>query len=422
MSAAGLSELGLSLPGVGAPAADAMLVDDVGPSSAGPATPVVKDLYTQLKECQRELEFLKIQEEYIKDESKHLKRELLRAKDEVKRIQSVPLTIGQFNELIDEAHGIVSSTAGQTHYVRILSTINRELLKPNTSVALHRYSSALVDILPNEADSAISMMQMTEKPDTSYSDIGGLDIQKQEIREAVELPLTHFQLYRQIGIDPPRGVLLYGPPGTGKTMMAKAVAHHTTAAFLRVVGSEFVQKYLGEGPRMVRDVFRLARENAPAIIFIDEVDAIATKRFDAQTGADREVQRILLELLNQMDGFDQTVNVKVIMATNRADTLDPALLRPGRLDRKIEFPTPDRRQKRLIFQVCTAKMNLSEEIELEDFVQRPEKLSAADISSICQEAGLHAVRENRYVILNKDFEKSYKNNTKRNEQDFEFYN
>jgi len=413
----------LSLP-VAAPATAASADVEMGAAEEVPVAAAVapKDLYTQLKECQKELDFLKIQEAYIKDESKHLKRELLRAKEEVKRIQSVPLTIGQFIELIDEAHGIVSSTAGQNHYVRILSTINREELKPNTSVALHRYSSSLVDTLPNEADSAISMMQMTEKPDTSYSDIGGLDIQKQEIREAVELPLTHFQLYRQIGIDPPRGVLLYGPPGTGKTMMAKAVAHHTTAAFIRVVGSEFVQKYLGEGPRMVRDVFRMAKENAPAIVFIDEVDAIATKRFDAQTGADREVQRILLELLNQMDGFDQTVNVKVIMATNRQDTLDPALLRPGRLDRKIEFPNPDRRQKRLIFQVCTAKMNLSEEIELEDFVQRPEKLSAADISAICQEAGLHAVRQNRYVILNKDFEKAYKNNIKRSDQEFEFYN
>ena len=161
-------------------------------------------------------------------------------------------------------------------------------------------------------------------------------------------------------------MLLYGPPGTGKTMLVKAVAHHTTASFIRVNGSEFVQKYLGEGPRMVRDVFRLARENSPSIIFIDEVDAIATKRFDAQTGADREVQRILLELLNQMDGFDQTSNVKVIMATNRADTLDPALLRPGRLDRKIEFPTPDRRQKRLILTTLTSKMNLSEEVDLED--------------------------------------------------------
>merc|ERR1712146_534625 len=155
-------------------------------------------------------------------------------------------------------------------------------------------------------------------------DVGGMDVQKQEIREAVELPLTHFHLYQQIGIDPPRGVLMYGPPGTGKTMLAKAVANQTTATFIRVVGSEFVQKYLGEGPRMVRDVFRLARENAPVIVFIDEIDSIATKRFDAQTGADREVQRILLEPLNQMDGFDQTTNVKVIMATNRADTLDPA--------------------------------------------------------------------------------------------------
>lgn len=206
---------------------------------------------------------------------------------------------------------------------------------------------------------------MSEKPDVTYKDIGGMDVQKQEVREAVELPLTHTELYRQIGVDPPRGILMYGPPGTGKTMLAKAVANATTASFIRVVGSEFVQKYLGEGPRMVRDVFRLAKENAPSIVFIDEVDAIATKRFDAQTGADREVQRILLELLNQMDGFDQGTNIIVIMATNRADTLDPALLRPGRLDRKIEFPLPDRRQKRLIYQTCTSKMNLSDEVDLE---------------------------------------------------------
>ena len=204
-------------------------------------------------------------------------------------------------------------------------------------------------------------------------------------------------------------------------MLAKAVAHHTTAAFIRVVGSEFVQKYLGEGPRMVRDVFRLAKENAPAIIFIDEVDSIATARFDAHTGADREVQRILMELLNQMDGFDQTVNVKVIMATNRHDTLDPALLRQGRLDRKIECPAPDRRQKRLVFQVCTAKMNLSDEVDLEDYVSRPDKISAADIRSICQEAGLQAVRKNRYVVMPKDFEKGYKSSVRKPGDDFEFY-
>jgi len=350
-----------------------------------------------------------------------LKRELLRAQEEVKRIQSVPLVIGQFLEMIDPHTGIVGSTTGSNYYVRVLSTIDRELLKPSSSVALHRHSNSLVDVLPPEADSSIQLLGEHEKPKETYQSIGGYDIQKQEIREAVELPLTHFDLYKQIGIDPPRGVLLYGPPGTGKTMLAKAVAHHTKAAFIRVVGSEFVQKYLGEGPRMVRDVFRLAREHAPAIIFIDEIDAIATKRFDAQTGADREVQRILLELLNQMDGFDISVNVKVIMATNRADTLDPALLRPGRLDRKIEFPVPDRRQKRLVFQVCTSRMNLSEEVDLEDYVSRPDKITGADIHAICQEAGMLAVRKNRYVILPKDFEKAYKTHVKTGTSDFEFY-
>ena len=222
--------------------------------------------------------------------------------------------------------------------------------------------------------------------------------------------LTHSLVFKQ-----------KGPPGTGKTMMAKAVANATEATFISMVGSEFVQKYLGEGPRMVRDVFRLARENSPCIVFIDEIDAIATKRFDAQTGADREVQRILLELLNQMDGFDQTTNIKVIMATNRADTLDPALLRPGRLDRKIEFPNPDRRQKRMVFQAATSKMNLSDELDLEDYVNRSEKISSSDISSICAEAGLQAVRENRYVVLPKDFDKAYKKAVSNREKEHLFY-
>ncbi|KAI4962949.1 hypothetical protein ZWY2020_020605 [Hordeum vulgare] len=382
----------------------------------GPSPPTAEDDHDRNgrpKSQQRHMEFGEIHEEYLNDQQNNQNPELLRAQAEVKRIQSVPLVIGQFMEMVDGNNGIVGSTTGSNYYVRILSTINRELLKPSASVALHRHSNALVDVLPPEADSSISLLASSEKPNVLYSDIGGCDIQKQEIREAVELPLTHHELYKQIGIDPPRGVLLYGPAGTGNTMLAKAVAHHTTATFIRVVGSEFVQKYLGEGPRMVRDVFRLAKENAPAIIFIDEVDAIATARFDAQTGADREVQRILMELLNQMDGFDQTVNVKVIMATNRADTLDPALLRPGRLDRKIEFP--------LRIGGRRACFPSNDEVDLEDYVSRPDKISAADITAICQEAGMHAVRKNRYVILPKDFEKGYRTNVKKPESDFDFY-
>jgi len=396
------------------PAAPPALGDDADTSTNAEA-----DLYQDLKALERQLEFVELQEEYLKDEMRHLQRELLRAKEEIRRIQSVPLVIGQFNEMIDANYGIVSSTAGSSYYVRILSTLDRELLKPNTSIALHRHSHSVVDILPPESDSTVQLM--AEKPDVTYKDIGGMDVQKQEVREAIELPLVQHHLYTQIGIDPPRGVLLYGPPGTGKTMMAKAVANSTQATFISMVGSEFVQKYLGEGPRMVRDVFRLARENSPCVIFIDEIDAIATKRFDAQTGADREVQRILLELLNQMDGFDQTTNVKVIMATNRADTLDPALLRPGRLDRKIEFPEPDRRQKRMVFQAATSKMNLSDEVDLEDYVNRSEKITCADVASICAEAGLQAVRENRYVVLPKDFDKAYKKAVSNREKEHLFY-
>ncbi|CAD2089138.1 26S protease regulatory subunit 6B, putative [Plasmodium vinckei brucechwatti] len=381
-----------------------------------------EDYYIKLKILKKQLDILNIQEEYIKEEHKNLKRELIRSKNEIKRIQSVPLIIGQFLDIIDNNYGIVSSTAGSNYYVRILSTLNKEDLKPSVSVALHRHSHSIVNILPSESDSSIQLLQVSERPNVKYTDLGGLDTQKQEMREAVELPLKSPELYEKIGIEPPMGILIYGPPGTGKTMLVKAVANETKVTFIGVVGSEFVQKYLGEGPRMVRDVFRLARENSPSIIFIDEVDAIATKRFDAQTGADREVQRILLELLNQMDGFDKSTNVKVIMATNRADTLDPALLRPGRLDRKIEFPLPDRKQKRLIFQTIISKMNVSSDVNIENFVVRTDKISAADIAAIAQESGMQAIRKNRYIITANDFEQGYRTHVRKQLRDYEFYN
>lgn len=370
---------------------------------------------------EEKLKLMKIRKEYIEKEIGVLKRELARAREEINRVKSVPLLMGQFLEMVDKNTAIVSSTAGSNTVVKILSNVDRELLTPNTTVALHRQSSAIVDVLPPEADSSIPIVGEEERPNITYSDIGGLDIQKQEIRETVELPILQADLYRAIGIDPPRGVLLFGPPGTGKTMLVKAVANQTNSTFIRVNGSEFIQKYLGEGPRMVRDVFRLAREKAPSIVFIDEVDSIATKRFDASTSADREVQRVLIELLNQMDGFDQTTNVKVIMATNRVDTIDPALLRPGRLDRKIEFPLPDRRQKRLVFNTITSKMSLDPFVDLESLVKRSDKLSCADINSVCQEAGMLAVRASRYIIKQEDFEEAYSKVIGRKESSLPLY-
>lgn len=219
----------------------------------------------------------------------------------------------------------------------------------------------------------------------------------------MELPLTHPELYDNIGIKPPKGVILYGEPGTGKTLLAKAVANQTSATFLRIVGSELIQKYLGDGPKLVRDLFRMAAENAPTIVFIDEIDAVGTKRYDTSSGGEREIQRTMLELLNQLDGFDERGDIKVIMATNRIESLDPALLRPGRIDRKIKFPLPDITCRRRIFQIHTSKMSLGDDVDLESFISSKDELSGADIKAICTEAGLLALRERRMKVSQDDF-------------------
>jgi 26S proteasome regulatory subunit T2 len=223
------------------------------------------------------------------------------------------------------------------------------------------------------------------------------------------LPLTHPELYEEIGIKPPKGVILYGSPGTGKTLIAKAVANSTSATFLRVVGSELIQKYLGDGPKLVRELFRVAEEHAPSIVFIDEIDAVGTKRYDSTSGGEKEIQRTMLELLNQLDGFDSRADVKVIMATNRIESLDPALIRPGRIDRKIEFPLPDIKTKRKIFQIHTGKMTLAPGVNLEEFVMTKDDLSGADIKAICTESGLMALRERRMKVTQEDFRKAKEN-------------
>eukprot|EP01013_Petalomonas_cantuscygni_P031289 TRINITY_DN57482_c0_g1_i1.p1 TRINITY_DN57482_c0_g1~~TRINITY_DN57482_c0_g1_i1.p1 ORF type:complete len:447 (+),score=104.99 TRINITY_DN57482_c0_g1_i1:139-1341(+) len=383
--------------------------------------PEAKSLFLEWQALERANRALDLQLELCRMDVTALLQEEIAAQQEVQRICAPPILIGNFHEMITDDMALVGSQHSTVWYVPVLSTINRDKLTPNASVGLHRKYHSVVAILPPETSTNIRFME--KRPDVTYADIGDCDEQKQELREAIELPLTHGDLYRQLGIDPPKGVLLYGPPGTGKTMLVKALANASSASFFALSGSEFVQKYLGEGPRMVRDVFRTARENAPSIVFIDEIDAIGTKRFDVRHSADKEVQRILMELLHHMDGFDKERDdtVKVIMATNRADTLDPALLRPGRLDRKIHFTLPDRRQKRLIFQTVTKRMSMTPEVDLEDFINRPDKISGADIAAIAKEAGMQAVRKNRYVIMPQDLETAYKQVCKRQETEFLMY-
>lgn len=261
-------------------------------------------------------------------------------------------------------------------------------------------------IMADETDPLLNVMKVDKAPLESYADIGGLEEQIQEVKEAVELPLTHPEIYEDIGIKPPKGVILYGEPGTGKTLIAKAVANETSATFLRVVGSELIQKYLGDGPKLVRELFRVAEEHSPSIVFIDEIDAVGTKRYDSHSGGEKEIQRTMLELLNQLDGFDAHSEVKVIMATNKIDTLDPALIRPGRIDRKILFPVPDVATKKKIFQIHTGKMTLGPNVNVDEIITSKDDLSGADIKAVCTEAGLLALRERRMKILQEDFMKA----------------
>lgn len=343
--------------------------------------------------------------------------------DERSRVDDMrgsPMGVGNLEELIDDDHAIVSSATGPEYYVSIMSFVDKDLLEPGASILLHHKSVSVVGVLTDDADPLVSVMKLDKAPTESYADIGGLENQIQEVREAVELPLLHPELYEEMGIKPPKGVILYGAPGTGKTLLAKAVANSTSATFLRIVGSELIQKYLGDGPRLVRQLFQVAAEHAPSIVFIDEIDAIGTKRYESTSGGEREVQRTMLELLNQLDGFDDRGDVKVIMATNKIETLDPALIRPGRIDRKILFENPDRKfavhtqcattlmlstenTKRQIFKLHTSKMSLAEDVDLEELINQKDDLSGADIKAICSEAGLMALRERRMRVQMADF-------------------
>ncbi|KAG2639234.1 hypothetical protein PVAP13_2NG614100 [Panicum virgatum] len=392
----------------------------------------------RLLKLDRVKDYLLMEEEFVAAQERLRPQEDKAEEDrsKVDDLRGTPMSVGSLEEIIDESHAIVSSSVGPEYYVGILSFVDKDQLEPGCSILMHNKVLSVVGILQDEVDPMVSVMKVEKAPLESYADIGGLDAQIQEIKEAVELPLTHPELYEDIGIRPPKGVILYGEPGTGKTLLAKdspiyalffllstfqksiysggdylksplqAVANSTSATFLRVVGSELIQKYLGDGPKLVRELFRVADELSPSIVFIDEIDAVGTKRYDAHSGGEREIQRTMLELLNQLDGFDSRGDVKVILATNRIETLDPALLRPGRIDRKIEFPLPDIKTRRRIFQIHTSKMTLADDVNLEEFVMTKDEFSGADIKAICTEAGLLALRERRMKVTHADFKKA----------------
>lgn len=382
-----------------------------GVSSVTYKVPTVKPLSKcklRLLRLERIKDFLLIEEEFLTNQETLKPHEEKEQKnvEEMEEIRGSPMSVGTLEEIIDETHAIVSSARGPEYYVSIMSFVDKDQIEPGCTVLMHNKVLSVVGLLNDDVDPMVNVMKVEKAPLESYSDIGGLVKQIQEVKEAVELPLTHPELYEDIGIKPPKGVIFYGPPGTGKTLVAKAVANETAATFLRVVGSELIQKYLGDGPKLVRELFRVAAENAPSIVFIDEIDAVGTKRYDSTSGGEREIQRTMLELLNQLDGFDSMTDVKVIMATNRIETLDPALLRPGRIDRKIEFPLPDINTKRQIFQKHTSKMTLADDVCIEEFVQLKDDLSGADVKAMCTEAGLLALRERRMKVTQADFIKA----------------
>ncbi len=328
--------------------------------------------------------------------------------DEVDRLErendtlkASSLYVATAEELMDD--GVVVKQHGNNQEVLTeVSPTVRDDLEAGDRVAIND-SFSVQQILDPETDARAQAMQVDTSPDVTYDDIGGLEEQTREVREAVEQPLINADQFREVGVDPPSGVLLHGPPGTGKTMLAKAVANETDATFIKMAGSELVQKFIGEGARLVRDLFELAGEREPAVIFIDEIDAIAAKRTESKTSGDAEVQRTMMQLLSEMDGFDDRGEVRIIAATNRFDMLDRAILRPGRFDRLIEVPKPDWDGRRRILEIHTAEMSLADETDLGELAGKTDGFTGAELASIATEAGMFAIRDERTTVQLQDF-------------------
>ena len=356
----------------------------------------------------------------LENENLRLDREVKSLKSEISRFRTPPLVLATISEILDDNQVVVKSTTGPSFLLKYADK-DADRVEIGSRVALNQQTFSIVDILTSEKDPLVSGMEIDEAPDISYDSIGGLKEQIRETIETVELPLKNPTIFEKVGITPPKGVLFYGPPGTGKTLLAKAVAHETNATFIKIVASEFVKKYIGEGSRLVRGVFELAKEKSPAIIFIDEIDAIAAKRLQGSTSGDREVQRTLMQLLAEMDGFESRGNVGIIAATNRPDILDPPVIRPGRFDRIIEVPFPDEAGKLEILKIHTNNMTLDPDVDLSSIAASAKDASGADLKSICTEAGMFAIREENYSVSAQNFEdaldKVLNKNNKTNEKE-----
>ncbi len=320
-----------------------------------------------------------------------------RLEDEIKRLKSEPLLIGIVEDSFS-GKAIVKMSNGNQFLVNSVIPV-----APGERVALNQQNLVIVKRLPREVDKFIKAAEVIEKPRVTFDDIGGLDDQIRELEEIVELPLKKPDVFKQVGIEPPKGILLYGPPGCGKTLLVKALARESDATFIRVVGSELVRKYIGEGAKLVKQIFEIARKKAPSILFIDEVDAIAARRLDETTGGDREVNRTLMQLLAELDGFNERGEVRIIGATNRIDILDPAILRPGRFDRLIEVPLPDKKAREQIFKVHSRKMRLARGVNLDKLATMTEGANGAEIKAICTEAGMFAIRKGKKTVNMEDF-------------------
>ncbi|MBD3194004.1 MAG: proteasome-activating nucleotidase [Candidatus Lokiarchaeota archaeon] len=363
-------------------------------------------LITYTRHLEKRLRNLETEKQLLDAERLRLEQELHSLRNEIDRLREPPLVSATIIDILDENKGkaIVKSSTGPSFVVNASRKVKNEKLKTGMRVALNQRTFAIMELLPTKLDPFVKGMEVIDSiPDTSYNDVGGLEEQLMEVRETVELPLKRPELFKKVGIDPPKGVLLYGPPGTGKTLVAKAVAHETEASFIRIIGSELVQKFIGEGARLVREVFNLAKKKAPSILFIDELDAIGSQRLKIATSGDREVQRTLMQLLSELDGFEARGDVKIIGATNRVDILDPALLRPGRFDRMIEFPIPSEEARKVIFNIHTRELNVSDDVNIKRFVKITDGATGADIKAICTEAGMFAIRKTTEVITQEDF-------------------